>query len=115
MPSLRILHVSYMPELKTIGPRAFSLLPNLYEFYCTHNYKLESIDPTVFSYKSNDESKSESWPDIVKVCKKSFRSVVTIDLNCIRFAATFELQLFRVLGQPLIGQMGLATRIELAR
>lgn len=56
-----------MPELKTIGPRALSLLNNLEEFYCTHNPKLESIDPTAFSSKLHGEAEGESWPTIVKV------------------------------------------------
>lgn len=56
-----------MPELNTIGPRAFSLLNNLEQFLCMHNNKLESIDPNAFSYKSNDGSEGELWPNIVKV------------------------------------------------
>lgn len=56
-----------MPELNAIGPRAFSLLHNLEEFYCMHNNKLESIDRSVFGYKLNDGSEGELWPNIVKV------------------------------------------------
>lgn len=65
--SLKTLHLSHMPELNTIGPRAFSLLNNLKEFHCTHNQKLKSIDPLAFSYKLNNESEDELWPGIVKV------------------------------------------------
>lgn len=67
MPSLKALHLSYMPELNTIGPHTFSLLNNLEEFYCTHNHKLKSIDPLAFNYKSNVRSDVELWPSIVKV------------------------------------------------
>lgn len=56
-----------MPELNTIGPRAFSRLNNLEEFHCMHNQKLKSIDPLTFSYKLNNESEDELWPSIVKV------------------------------------------------
>lgn len=67
MPSLKILHLSHMPELNAIGPRAFSNLRNLEEFYCMHNNKLESIDPNAFSYNSSNGSEVELWPNIVKV------------------------------------------------
>lgn len=67
MSSLKMLHLSHMPDLSVIGPRAFSLLNNLEEFHCSHNKKLKSIDPNAFSYKSNDGSEGESWPHIVKV------------------------------------------------
>jgi len=67
MVSLKVLHLSHMPELNNIGPRALSLLNVLEEFHCTHNNKLKSIDPTAFSYKLNDGSESELWPRIVKV------------------------------------------------
>lgn len=56
-----------MSGLNNIGPRALSLLSALEEFYCTHNNKLESIDPTAFSYKLNDGSEGELWPSIAKV------------------------------------------------
>lgn len=62
-----MLHLSHMPELRIIGPRAFSLLNNLEEFHCAHNNKLKSIDPNAFSYKLNDGSEGELWPNIVKV------------------------------------------------
>lgn len=67
MASLKVLHLSHMPELNNIGPRAFSLLNVLEEFHCTHNNKLKSIDPTAFSYKLNDGLESELWPQIIKV------------------------------------------------
>lgn len=67
MKSLKILHLSHMPELYTIGSHAFSLLNNLEEFHCTHNNKLQSIDPNAFSYKLKDELANELWPLIVKV------------------------------------------------
>jgi len=67
MASLKVLHLSHMPELDNIGPRALNLLNILEEFHCTHNNKLRSIDPTAFSYKLNDGSDGESWPRIVKV------------------------------------------------
>jgi len=67
MPSLKILHLSYMPELKNIGPHAFNFLNNLEEFHCTHNHKLKSIDPMAFSYKLNDGSEGELWPHMIKV------------------------------------------------
>jgi len=56
-----------MPELKNIGPNAFNLLNNLEEFHCTHNHKLKSIDPMAFSYKLNDGSEGELWPQMIKV------------------------------------------------
>lgn len=62
-----MLHLSHMPELNNIGPHAFSLLNNLEEFHCAHNYKLKTIDPDAFSYKLNDGSEGELWPHIVKV------------------------------------------------
>lgn len=71
MPSLKVLHLSHMPELSNIGPRAFGLLNNLEEFHCKHNYKLKSIDPIAFSYKLNDGSEGELWPRITKVCTYS--------------------------------------------
>ncbi|CAH1738117.1 unnamed protein product [Aphis gossypii] len=67
MASLKVLHLSHMPELNNIGPRAFSLLNVLEEFHCTHNNKLKSIDPTAFSYKLNDGLESELWPQIIKL------------------------------------------------
>jgi len=67
MSSLKVLHLSHMPELNIIGPRALSLLNNLEEFRCTHNHKLKSIDPIAFSYKLNDGSEGELLPPIVKV------------------------------------------------
>jgi hypothetical protein len=75
MPSLKILHLSYMPELNAIGTRAFSNLRNLEEFHCMHNYKLESIDPNAFSYKSSDGSEVELWPNIIKVRIISFKTI----------------------------------------
>lgn len=66
--SLKTLHLSHMPELNTIGHRAFSQLNSLEEFYCAHNDKLKSIDPLAFRYKLNNESGAdELTPDIVKV------------------------------------------------
>lgn len=67
MASLKVLHLSHMPELNNIGPRAFNLLNVLEEFHCTHNDKLKSIDSTIFSYKLNDGSEGELWPRIVKL------------------------------------------------
>lgn len=67
MPSLKILHLSHMPELNNIGPHAFNLLNNLEEFHCTHNHKLKSIDPMAFSYKLNDDLDGTLWPRIIKV------------------------------------------------
>lgn len=56
-----------MPDLNFIGPHALGLLNSLEEFYCTYNNKLKSIDPSAFSYKLNNKSDEEVWPDIVKV------------------------------------------------
>lgn len=67
MPSLRVLHLSHMPELSTIGPHALSLLNNLEQFHCSHNNKLNSIDPTAFIYELGNGSISELWPPIVNV------------------------------------------------
>lgn len=67
MKSLKILHLSHMPELYAIGSHAFSHLNNLEEFHCTHNYKLKSIDANAFNYKLNDGSEGELWSPIVKV------------------------------------------------
>ncbi|XP_025204556.1 leucine-rich repeat-containing protein 70-like [Melanaphis sacchari] len=67
MASLTVLHLSHMPELNNIGPHAFSLLNVLEEFHCAHNNKLESIDPTAFSYKFNEGLEGELWPPIKKL------------------------------------------------
>lgn len=56
-----------MSDLNFIGPHALGLLNNLEEFYCTYNNKLTTIDPSAFSYKLNNESNEELWPNIVKV------------------------------------------------
>jgi len=69
MPSLKVLHVSHMPELNFIGPHAFSLLNGLEEFYCTHNPKLKAIDSTAFNNKLNNGLESELWLHITHVCK----------------------------------------------
>lgn len=67
MPSLKVLHLSHMPELNIIGPHALSLLSNLEQFHCTHNNKLKSIDPTAFTYELGNGSNGELWPPIVNV------------------------------------------------
>lgn len=67
MKSLKILHLSHMPELYAIGLHAFGHLNNLEEFHCTYNNKLTSIDSNAFTYKLNDGSEGELWSPIVKV------------------------------------------------
>lgn len=67
MPSLKVLYLSHMPELNTIGPHAFGLLSNLEKFHCTHNNKLKSIDSTAFIYELGNGSNGEMWPPIVNV------------------------------------------------
>ncbi|XP_025423011.1 leucine-rich repeats and immunoglobulin-like domains protein 1 isoform X2 [Sipha flava] len=89
MPSLKILHLSYMPELNAIGTRAFSNLRNLEEFHCMHNYKLESIDPNAFSYKSSDGSEVELWPNIIKL-DLSYNALRYLDSNLLSRWDTLE-------------------------
>ncbi|VVC27839.1 Hypothetical protein CINCED_3A010861 [Cinara cedri] len=89
MKSLKILHLSHMPELNSIGPHSFSLLNNLEEFHCTYNNKLTSIDPSAFSYKLNDESEGELWPLIVKL-DLSYNALEYLDSNLLSRWDTLE-------------------------
>lgn len=93
MLSLRVLHLSYMPELNTIGPHALSLLNNLEQFHCTHNNKLKSIDPTAFTYELGNGSSGELWPPIVNVCVIIYISKISFIIMFMNvfFIVRFEL------------------------
>lgn len=71
LPYLKVLSLSWMPNLTFIGPEALSGLTSLEEFYCSHNAKLERVDATAFSTPALNEPAGQTWPPLKKVCWRS--------------------------------------------
>lgn len=76
LPFLRTLHLSNMMYLTEINNRSLIGLPQLEEFYCSHNRELRLIDGSAFSCLDLSVSEGEIWPPL---------KVLSLNNNSLRY------------------------------